>query len=75
MPKARTGKSKARIDAFDGIKDRANMDIDQGELTLSVKSPRLGTKILEIDNVSKAYGAQRYSIVLAINLQRESDLV
>lgn len=58
-PKARTGKSKARIDAIDGIKDRANMIIDQGELSLSVKSPRLGTKILEIDNVSKAYGSTK----------------
>lgn len=57
MPKARTGKSKARIDAFDGIKERANMQRDEGELTLRVKSPRLGTKILEIDNVSKAYGS------------------
>lgn len=59
MPKARTGKSKARIDAFDGIKERANMLIDEGELTLRVKSPRLGTKILEIDNVSKAYGSTK----------------
>ncbi|MGM0464078.1 MAG: ABC-F family ATP-binding cassette domain-containing protein [Bacteroidota bacterium] len=59
MPKARTGKSKARIDAFDGIKERANMLTDEGELTLRVKSPRLGTKILEIDNVSKAYGSTK----------------
>jgi ATP-binding cassette subfamily F protein uup len=56
MPKARTGKSKARIDAFEGIKERANMIVDEGELTLRVKSPRLGTRILEIDSVSKAYG-------------------
>jgi len=59
MPKARTGKSKARIDAIDGIKERANMLVDEGELTLRVKSPRLGTKILEIDNVSKAYGSTK----------------
>ncbi len=59
MPKARTGKSKARIDAFEGIKERANMIIDEGELTLRVNSPRLGTKILEIDNVSKAYGSTK----------------
>ena len=32
MPKARTGKSKARIDAFDGIRDRARMTPDPGEL-------------------------------------------
>lgn len=55
MPKARTGKSKARIDAFDAIKERANMSGDEGELRLSVKSPRLGSKILELDKLSKAY--------------------
>lgn len=55
MPKARTGKSKSRIDAFDGIRDRATMVHGQGELKLEVRSPRLGEKILELENVSKAY--------------------
>lgn len=56
-PKARTGKSKARIDSFDGIKDRAKKISDPGELNLQVKSPRLGSKILELENVSKSYGS------------------
>jgi len=59
MPKARTGKSKARIGAIDGIKARASMHIEEGELTLRVQSPRLGTKILELDNLSKAYGSTK----------------
>jgi len=54
-PKARTGKSKARIDAFDGIKEKATKVYDNSELRLQVKIPRLGTKILELDGVSKAY--------------------
>jgi ATP-binding cassette subfamily F protein uup len=54
-PKARTGKSKARIDAIDGIKERATRVSDEGTLNLQVKSPRLGGKILELDMVSKAY--------------------
>ena len=55
-PKARTGKSKARIDAFDGIKDKATRVYDNGELRLSVRIPRLGSKIIELDNLSKGYG-------------------
>ncbi len=57
MPKARTGKSKARIDAFDGIKEKATLEKDPGELKLQVKSPRLGGKILEMEGLSKAFGS------------------
>ncbi len=54
MPKARTGKSKARIDAFDGIREKATLEKDPGELKLQVKSPRLGGKILELEGLSKS---------------------
>ena len=56
MPKARTGKSKSRIDAFDGIKQKANQVSAISELKLQVRAPRLGGKILELDQVSKNYG-------------------
>jgi ATP-binding cassette subfamily F protein uup len=56
MPKARTTKSKARIDAFDGIREKAKQLSDQGELRLQVRAPRLGGKILDLGNISKAYG-------------------
>jgi ATP-binding cassette subfamily F protein uup len=58
MPKARTGKSKSRIDAFDGIKEKATRDLSSDELVLKVKSPRLGGKILELDQIRKSYGSQ-----------------
>ncbi len=54
MPKARAGKSKSRIDAFDGIKEKANQVQTNPELRLQVKTPRLGGKILEIENLSKS---------------------
>jgi len=57
MPQARTGKSKARIDAFDGIREKASQVPDQVELRLRVKSPRLGGKILELDGIRKTYGS------------------
>jgi ABC transport system ATP-binding/permease protein len=55
MPKARTGKSKARIDAFDAIKEKATAARDEGGLRLQVKIPRLGGKIKELLHIRKKY--------------------
>jgi len=57
MPKARTGKSKSRIDAFDKIKERATLLEEAGDLVLRVKSPRMGGKILELEHLEKSYGS------------------
>ena len=56
MPKARTGKSKSRIDAFQEIRDKAHLKEEGGELVLRAKMPRLGGKIMEIDHLSKRFG-------------------
>ncbi len=56
MPKARTGKSKSRIDAFQEIKEKARLEEEGGELVLKVKSPRLGGKIMEIEKLEKRFG-------------------
>jgi ATP-binding cassette subfamily F protein uup len=56
MPKARTGKSKSRIDAFQEIKEKARFEEEGGELVLKVKSPRLGGKIMEIEKLVKRFG-------------------
>ncbi|MBT4704124.1 MAG: ABC-F family ATP-binding cassette domain-containing protein [Flavobacteriales bacterium] len=55
QPKARTTKSKARIDAFDEIKTKANSSKKQGELKLDVKMSRIGGKVLELKKVYKSY--------------------
>ena len=55
QPKARGTKQKARVDAFDGIKEAATKKIDNSKLELKVLSTRLGTKILEFHNVSKSF--------------------
>ncbi len=55
-PKARTGKSKSRIDAFQGIKEKAQIKTDNNQLRLEVKMSRVGGKILELDQVSKRFG-------------------
>jgi ATP-binding cassette subfamily F protein uup len=55
QPKARTTKSKARIDAFDEIKAKATSGKKQSELKLDVKMTRIGGKILELKKVYKSY--------------------
>lgn len=57
MPKARTTKSKSRIDAFDDIRDKARLESGPGDLKLQVKSPRMGGKILELEGIQKAYSS------------------
>ncbi|GAA5221444.1 ABC-F family ATP-binding cassette domain-containing protein [Membranihabitans marinus] len=57
MPKARTTKNKARVDSFDDIKKAAQKSIYSHELTFNIEPRRLGSKILEFENVSKSYGS------------------
>lgn len=56
QPKARTHKSKARIDAFDHIEEKAKNVSTDSELKLQVKTTRLGGKILELTDISKSFG-------------------
>ncbi|MBQ7549932.1 MAG: energy-dependent translational throttle protein EttA [Bacteroidales bacterium] len=55
-PKARHAKSKARLSAYDKL---LNEDIKEKEENLQIyipNGPRLGSKVIEAVNVSKAYG-------------------
>jgi|TARA_B110000881_G_scaffold71156_1_gene61714 ATP-binding cassette subfamily F protein uup len=55
QPKARTTKSKSRIDDFYEIKERASKRRNDHEIQLEINMERLGSKILEIYKVSKAF--------------------
>ena len=55
QPKARTTKSKSRIDDFYEIKERATKRRNDHEVQLEINMERLGSKILEIYKVSKAF--------------------
>lgn len=55
-PQARTGKAKARIDAFYDLQEKAKLRRDNNELQFGSDMQRLGGKILEMDRVSKSYG-------------------
>ncbi len=58
QPKARTTKSKSRIDDFQEIKQKAHQRRQDHQVQLELNMERLGSKILELHNVSKAYGAK-----------------
>ncbi len=55
MPKARTHKSKSRIDAFYETKAKAESGIVEQELKLQTQSARLGGKIIELKKVEKHF--------------------
>ena len=59
QPKARTTKSKSRIDAFYDLQNRAAGKTKDQELLLNVKMSRLGGKILELKRVYKSYGEKK----------------
>ncbi|MAN02713.1 MAG: ABC transporter [Owenweeksia sp.] len=56
QPKARGTKSKARIDAFHDLKDKASHRVKDEKLELDIKMTRLGSKILELHRLRKSYG-------------------
>ena len=54
-PQARTGKAKARIDAFYDLKEKARMIRDNTEIQFGLDMQRLGGKILEMRGVTKKW--------------------
>src|SRR5690606_6734813 len=56
QPKARTTKSKSRIDAFYETEKTAKTDTRKAGLELDFEMKRLGKKILELKNINKSFG-------------------
>ncbi len=57
QPKARTTKSKSRIDAFAETEQKAKQKIVDAQLQLQIKMSRMGGKIAEMKKVYKRYGS------------------
>jgi ATP-binding cassette subfamily F protein uup len=55
QPKARTTKSKSRIDDFTDIKKRAHKRRSDHKIELEINMERLGSKIVEFHKVSKSF--------------------
>lgn len=56
QPKARTTKSKSRIEDFYEIKERAHKRRKDHQIQLEINMERLGSKIIEMHHVHKSYG-------------------
>lgn len=59
MPKARSTKSKSRIDAFYELETKSKGNGPKEVIELSTKIARQGNKILEIERVNKAFNEKR----------------
>jgi ABC transport system ATP-binding/permease protein len=56
MPRARTTKSKSRLDSFSELRERVSKKRTQDDLDLEINIQRMGSKIVEFHKVRKAYG-------------------
>lgn len=59
QPKARTTKSKSRIDAFYEVEEKAKQQVQVQQLELASKMSRLGGKIAELKKVTKSFGEKK----------------
>lgn len=74
QPKARGTKQKARVDSFQDIKKVASQRIEEDEIDIPVKMERLGSKILELHKIGKAYGEKVILDNFTYNFQRKERL-
>ncbi len=56
MPKARRHKAKSRIESFYDLKEKAIGKAEEKSININVNISRMGSKILEIKNISKSFG-------------------
>lgn len=74
QPKARGTKQKARIEAFHETKKVAKQHIDDDELEIPIKMERLGSKILELHHVGKAFGETKIINDITYTFKRQERL-
>jgi ATP-binding cassette subfamily F protein uup len=70
QPKARGTKQKARVDAFQGLKETASQRINSDELEIKTQMNRLGSKIVELHKIGKSFGDKKIINELDYNFKR-----
>jgi ABC transport system ATP-binding/permease protein len=58
QPRARGTKAKYRVEAFEGIKEKAHEDLSKSEVELDINQRRVGKKILEVEKITKSFDGQ-----------------
>ncbi|MDR1762046.1 MAG: ABC-F family ATP-binding cassette domain-containing protein [Bacteroidales bacterium] len=56
QPQARGTKAKYRINAFYDLQDKASQQVKNDKINLNIQGARLGNKVIELKNISFAYG-------------------
>ena len=69
QPKARTTKSKSRIEDFHEIKDRASKRRNDHQVQLEINMERMGNKIVEMHNISKSFEDKQLLNKFSYNFQ------
>lgn len=59
QPKARTTKSKSRIQAFYELEEKASYQHQDKQVELATKMNRLGSKIMEVSALTKSFGEKQ----------------
>ena len=59
MPQARTTKAQSRIDGFYEIKDKISGKREADDMSIDIKTTWLGSKIVELHNVSRSFGDKK----------------
>ncbi|WP_231458591.1 MULTISPECIES: ABC-F family ATP-binding cassette domain-containing protein [unclassified Pedobacter] len=59
MPQARATKSNARINAFYDLEEKTKKKSDNQSVTLKMKMSRQGGKIIELENIAKAFDGRQ----------------
>ncbi len=59
MPQARTTKAQSRIDDFHDLKDKISGKRESDDMTIDIKTTWLGSKVVEMHNVSKSFGDKK----------------
>jgi ATP-binding cassette subfamily F protein uup len=70
QPKARTTKSKSRQDDFYVIKEKAQSRRKEHVVELEINMERMGSKIIELHNISKSFGAKKILDNFSFNFKR-----
>jgi ATP-binding cassette subfamily F protein uup len=74
MPQARGHKSRYRMERVDDLIVKASQNLNENNIELSMNSSRLGNKILDLENISKAYGDLNLINSLTYKFQRGEKL-
>jgi ABC transport system ATP-binding/permease protein len=71
QPKARGTKAQYRVDSFYDLQDKANQRRDDSQVQLDIKMARQGSKIMELEGISKGYNGHTYIEPFTYTFQRK----